>query len=139
MSAVLAIVGSRDYPRLDLVREFVASLKQSTVVISGGARGVDRVAADAARKRGMTVDEFHADWDRDGRRAGFLRNNKLVQVCDYLVAFWDGSSTGTAYTIQKARFARKLWAIYGPDGKMDIGIHSEQSDPPPAGTDGGPK
>ena len=36
----LAIVGSRDYEHLNLVRYYVESLPPGTTIVSGGARGV---------------------------------------------------------------------------------------------------
>lgn len=99
----LAIVGSRDYPNLDRVRRFVESLPSNTIVVSGGARGVDRCAATAARARGLRVIEFLAEWRRLGRSAGFVRNEKIVRQCDRMVAFWDGSSPGTRNSISLAR------------------------------------
>lgn len=119
----VGIVGSRKYKHLELVVDFVWHMQMSTEVVSGGAVGVDTVAAiDAARGREMDTHIFWADWERDGRRAGMIRNSILVDYVDYVVAFWDGSSTGTAYTIQKAKHAGKLFRVYGPDGEvMDMG------------------
>ncbi len=51
MTGRIAIVGSRGLPRPDLIEAFVASLPAGTVVVSGGARGVDTVAEQAARER----------------------------------------------------------------------------------------
>lgn len=58
---------ARDFADLGRVRRFIASLPADVVVLSGGARGVDRSAADAARARGLDCLEYFADWDRDGR------------------------------------------------------------------------
>lgn len=102
----MGIIGSRDYPDLEAVRAFVRSLPLSVVVVSGGARGVDLVAAAAARARGMFVDEFLVSpetWERLGPRAGPERNERLVGSCERVVAFWDGASRGTAQAIGVAR------------------------------------
>jgi hypothetical protein len=48
----VAVVGSRDFADLDSVRPFVHQLPAGVLVLSGGARGVDRCAA-AARARGL--------------------------------------------------------------------------------------
>lgn len=99
----IAIVGSRDYPLMDTVSQFVQSLPADTVVVSGGARGVDREAARAAKRRGLRTLIFLADWNTHGRRAGMVRNEQIVDHADQVVAFWDGRSPGTANTIQRAR------------------------------------
>lgn len=51
LPSTVGIVGSRDFPRLGWVEKFVEQLRDETVVVSGGARGVDKAAADAARAR----------------------------------------------------------------------------------------
>src|SRR5688572_9399784 len=44
----IAVVGSRDYARLDLVRQYVYEQERTAVILSGGARGVDTVAVRAS-------------------------------------------------------------------------------------------
>jgi predicted Rossmann fold nucleotide-binding protein DprA/Smf involved in DNA uptake len=108
----VAIVGSREYSNLNRVREFVKALPPGTVVISGGARGVDHTAATAARIRGLEVVEYLAEWEHYGQRAGFMRNADIVAAADRVVAFWDGQSRGTQHTIQLATNAGKDVTIY---------------------------
>jgi hypothetical protein len=103
----LAIVGSRGFAELDRVRDYVAKLHPKCTVISGGARGVDTVAELAARARGLAVEVFHADWEGAGRRAGLLRNRRIVESCEELVAFWDGRSPGTRNSLDWARQLRR--------------------------------
>ena len=114
----IAIVGSRDYPRLDLVARYVAALPDGTVVVSGGARGVDSVAAGAARARGLEVAEHLPDWKTYGRAAGMVRNKAIVRDADRVAAFWDGVSGGTANTIDITRRAGKPVEVYGADGEV---------------------
>lgn len=100
------VVGSRGYPDLLQVRSFVDDLPSNTVVVSGGAQGVDRVAATAARKRGLAVLELSAPWSCDSKRAGFIRNCWLLELLppnQQVRAFWDGSSPGTRMMIRIAK------------------------------------
>lgn len=116
----LAIVGSRDFPNLPLVKQFVERLQRDTVVVSGGARGVDSVAVEAARQRGLATEVFEADWDRLGKRAGIDRNARMIDTVDGLVAFWDGKSRGTQHAIQCAK-TRGIWVrVYVIDGHRDV-------------------
>ena len=108
----VAIVGSRDYPSLQDVSRFVMSLDPATIVVSGGARGVDRTAKSAATSRGLRTLVFLADWNIHGKRAGYIRNEQIIDHVDEVVAFWDGKSPGTADTIRKARAARKPVRIF---------------------------
>ena len=111
----VAIVGSRDYPDMDAVKRYVAELPEGTVVISGGAHGVDRIAETAARRRGLEVVSFPADWDAHGRSAGMIRNAKIAKECDRLVAFHWNDSKGTANTILRARnFGKEVEVIKPP-------------------------
>ena len=103
----LAIVGSREYAHPDKVRGFVSNLAADTVVVSGGARGVDTWAAEAAKARGLEVQIFPAMWGAYGKRAGFMRNKQIVEAADGVVAFWDGQSKGTQHTISLAKEAGK--------------------------------
>lgn len=124
----IAIVGSRDYPDPDHIIEYVDGLPAGTVVVSGAARGVDRIAAAAARTRGLEVVEYPADWQTYGKRAGMLRNSDIVDNADWVVAFWDGQSKGTKHTIQLAQSACKLAAIVTPDGVTVVNYQqSEES------------
>lgn len=100
------IVGSRSFPDLDQVWTFVNQLPPNAIVVSGGAAGVDRTAAHAARLRGMAVLELSAPWECDGKRAGFIRNQWLLELLppEQLVrAFWDGTSPGTRMMIRIAK------------------------------------
>jgi len=110
----LGIVGSPDFLDLDLVCSFVQTLPADTIVVSGGARGVDRVAAVAARARDLRVIEYLADWDRLGRRAGFLRNLEVVRRCDRMAAFWDGASKDISEAIGLARRQGRPLRIFSP-------------------------
>jgi hypothetical protein len=109
----VAIVGSRDFADLDRVRRFVSELPKGVTVLSGGARGVDRCAANTARARGLRTLEFFADWERDGRHlAGRRRNERLARRCDRMVAFWDGRSNGTHDAFHRALRLRRHVVLY---------------------------
>jgi hypothetical protein len=108
----VAIVGSRDYPNLDEVRDYVDSLPIDTVIITGGARGVDKAAELAARARGMEVVIHGAEWNKHGKSAGMIRNTEIVNDCDKLVAFWDEQTPGTKNSISKAAKAGKLEKVF---------------------------
>ena len=108
----VAIVGSRDYPDLEAIDEYVADLNDDDVVVSGGAPGVDSRAAEAARKRGLEVVEYPAQWDVFGRSAGFRRNHTIVDNADRVVAFQHNKSRGTQHTIDIARKAGLMVEVW---------------------------
>lgn len=110
----IAIVGSRAFTDLQQVYDFVDSLELEDVVISGGALGVDRAAAIWARARGLKVLEHIPDWDKHGKKAGYLRNELIVTDAELVVAFWDGTSAGTKHAINIAkRLKRRCVVVTG--------------------------
>lgn len=112
----VAIVGSRNFPYPDLITDFVDRLPEGTTVVSGGARGPDSIASTRATTRGLPTEIHPADWDRYGKSAGFLRNTTIVETSDWVVAFWDGHSHGTADTIRKTHASHKpLTVVFTPD------------------------
>jgi len=106
----IAIVGSRDYQHLDRVRIYVESLSPDTIIVSGGARGVDKTAEITAKRCGLKTIVFYANWNPNGvfdRGAGMKRNAQIIAEADQVVAFWDGKSPGTRNTIDRAKRANK--------------------------------
>ena len=100
----LAIIGSRTCPAVDIE----AQLKSiPDTIVSGGAVGADTWAREFARKRGLKLIEFFPDYDKYGRRAPLERNKLIVEECDCLLAFWDGKSRGTKFTLDYARERNK--------------------------------
>lgn len=98
-----AIVGSRDFERLDLVARFVQTLTpKEDIVVSGGARGVDSIAETTAEQIGVGVISFRPDWETYGKKAGIIRNKWIIDEADRVVAFWDGKSKGTKHSIDLA-------------------------------------
>lgn len=72
-------------------------------MITGSASGVDAAVTKAAREAGMPVQVMAASFEElaDAAKAA-ARNQRLVEACDVLVAFWDGSSKGTRATVERA-------------------------------------
>ena len=99
----IAIVGSRHFADPDRVAAYVRSLPKEASVITGSASGVDAAATKAARERSMPVQVMAASFDElsDATRSA-ARNQRLVNACDVLVAFWDGKSEGTRATVERA-------------------------------------
>ena len=117
----IAIVGSREYNNLGLVRRFIRSLPEGTIVVSGAARGVDRMAEFAAIKHGYEVDIKPPNVLEHGIPAAlFIRNTEIVEASDKLVAFWDGHSKGTIDTLKKAKRAGIPITVYDEWGEEGL-------------------
>lgn len=105
----LIVAGSRSFGSAGrsrakgIVISLIRSLPQSVCeVVSGTARGADSVGEDAAAYLGIPVEQFPADWDRHGKRAGLIRNEEMAEYADSLLAIWDGESSGTHHMIKTA-------------------------------------
>jgi len=117
----VAIVGSRNYPCTFEVVKYVMRLPTNTTVISGGARGVDSIAESIARILGLQTLIFLPDWEKHGKKAGFLRNIEIVKNSDRLVAFWDGESKGTLHSINLAKQSGIPVTIFDKEGNQTDG------------------
>lgn len=128
----IAIIGSREYPKPDAVREFVNTLDSDTVIVTGGwwkkaphdgdvrpTRGVDMLAAQAAKDRGMTVVCVAADYDYWHNQAGIRRNPVIIEIGQEVVAFWNKKSPGTKHGIKYAVKIKRPIRIFGPEGKEE--------------------
>ena len=83
-----------------------------TMVLSGMAKGVDTMGEQWARENNIPLEFYPADWDKYGKRAGYLRNEEMAKYADALIAIWDGESKGTKHMIDIAKKkGLKIWVI----------------------------
>lgn len=113
----IIIAGSRDFNDYKLLKTSIrdilknASLKDinKIKIISGTARGADQLGERFAKQFKLEVVKFPADWDRFGKRAGYIRNEEMAKYSvkngsyGMLVAFWDCESRGTKHMIDLAK------------------------------------
>ncbi len=94
-----AIVGSRTAGPGDywLIGRHIPA--QTSLIISGGAQGADRLARRYAREHGLPLKEFLPDYKNFGKLAPILRNNQIVRLADYVLCLWDGKSPGSRSVI----------------------------------------
>ena len=97
----LIIAGGRefnDYAKLSRELQNLSNNELSAVeieLVSGMARGADALGLVFAHEFHVAVHKFPANWDKYGKRAGFVRNEEMGRFADGLLAFWDGKSVGT--------------------------------------------
>lgn len=72
-------------------------------IVSGTARGADQLGERYAAERGLSIKRFPADWDRDGKSAGYLRNVRMAEYADAAIVFWDGVSKGSKHMVDVAK------------------------------------
>ena len=99
----LAIVGSRDFYNYTYLENLLDPIKEKIEwIISGGAKGVDSLAEKYAARNQIPFLLFPANWERYGKRAGFLRNQQIVDAADYMLAIPTLQSRGTRDSIRRA-------------------------------------
>ena len=96
-----AVTGGREFSDAALVRRTLDAWHPREIA-HGGARGLDSLAQEWARQRGIMMTVYHADWRNEGRRAGPIRNHLMLSDFrpDILIAFPGGR--GTAHCTELA-------------------------------------
>ena len=102
------VCGGREYDNRKNVFEQLDRMRAKHnifKVIQGGARGADALAKAWAINRGVPMIEERADWNRFGKAAGWMRNQRMIdehrpEAC---IAFPGGR--GTADMVRRARAA----------------------------------
>ncbi len=96
----VAIIGSRGITEYDIGKRIPPD---TTLIISGGANGVDKLAERYADAHGIEKKIFYPNYELYGKSAPLIRNKLIVDSADLVIAIWDGYSRGTEYTINYAK------------------------------------
>jgi predicted Rossmann-fold nucleotide-binding protein len=102
------VCGGRDYADEHRVFNELGRIHRATsisVLIEGGATGSDQLAARWALGAGVPTDMYAADWVHFGKKAGPIRNQRMLDEGkpDLVVAFAGGR--GTADMVRRAKAA----------------------------------
>lgn len=104
------ICGDRHWNDFKTIREFIKKLMLENVeliIIEGGCRGADAISAYVARDWGIGVIEEKADWFKQGKVAGPIRNQRMLDCYkpDLVVAFHNDieNSKGTKDMLKRAK------------------------------------
>jgi len=103
------VCGGRDWHDADLVESALDRLHAARGpfdrLITGAARGVDRIAGRWARKNGVLEWDFLPEWHRAETPEGSARNQRMIAEAapDLVVAFPGG--IGTADMVERAKAA----------------------------------
>ena len=125
----IIIAGGRDFNDYPLMKQKCSEIlkdllpactneTENVEIISGGARGADRLGETFAREHSFRLKVFKADWDKLGKIAGFVRNEQMAVYASQdndlgvLIAFWDGKSEGTGNMVDLAfRYDLKVYVV----------------------------
>jgi hypothetical protein len=115
------IAGGRDFTNYNLLKskcDKILSNQKDIEIISGEASGADKLGEQYSEENNLKLKTFPANWNdfsepckikyrKNGSKynalAGHVRNQKMADYADALIAFWDGSSTGTKDMIDRAK------------------------------------
>lgn len=100
----VAVIGSRGLA-VNNLEKYLS--KETTEIVSGGARGIDTCAREYAVRNNIKLTEFLPEYERYGRSAPIKRNLLIIDYADYVLAFWDGKSHGTKYVIDNCKKKNK--------------------------------
>ena len=107
------IIGSRTFQDYPFLCQVLEDLSPSSV-LSGGALGADSLAAIWAQQNHIPLQITKPDYNRFQRKAPLVRNKELVQKAEQVIAFWNGTSSGTAHALCLAKKARLPCFIFWP-------------------------
>ena len=135
----LLIAGSRDYDNYeefsDILESTIERIPHDDIeIVSGGARGADRLAERYAEEHGLIMRVFYADWETDGKRAGILRNIKMQNYIKdkpnrACLCFWDGESRGTQSNFKMATERNTPLYVYNYTTRhMNVRKNLEEND-----------
>ncbi len=74
----------------------------ATEVVSGCAKGADQLGELVARSMGLPVRQFPANWNKEGKAAGYIRNEQMAEYGDALVYIQIADSRGTSHMVALA-------------------------------------
>ena len=95
----ILIAGSRSIDTFDL-SPYVP--KNTTLIISGGAKGIDTLAEEYANEHKISKLILLPQYNLYGKAAPIKRNETMVDIADAVIIVWDGHSRGTKQTMQYA-------------------------------------
>lgn len=103
----MIIAGSRSFVNYHLFVSFMEMYMPKDLskleIVSGGAIGTDIMGELYAKANNIPCKVFPADWDKFGKRAGYVRNEEMAKYAKACMCFWDGESKGTKHMIDLAK------------------------------------
>ena len=100
----ILIAGSRNIDTFDL-SPYIP--KETTLIISGGAKGIDTIAEKYADEHRISKLILLPQYNLYGKSAPIKRNEMMVNIADTVIIVWDGNSRGTKFTLQYSKKKNK--------------------------------
>lgn len=103
------VAGSRGFEDDHLMRLWLNTILHEKAkthkiqIISGTARGADKLGEEYAYHAGHEIKCMPADWNTHGKSAGYKRNAEMAECADACVVFWKDQSKGSKHMIDLAK------------------------------------
>jgi len=98
----ILVTGSRKLNQADIVWNYFMNRDDITEIIHGGAMGADSLVEAYALQNNIKTTIIRSIYPSKGEYY-LYRNAEMIGMCDEVVAFWDGKSRGTKFTINYAK------------------------------------
>lgn len=103
----VAVIGSRTFNNYALLQNALNNYCIIECIVSGGANGADKLAEKYAKEKGIKTEIFYPDYALYNKIAPLIRNRKIVECSDVIIAFWDMKSRGTMHALNYAKSLNK--------------------------------
>lgn len=101
----IIVAGSRTFSDYKLLKNKLDNLQFKIgefEIISGSAQGADQLSEEYAKENNLNIMKFPANWNKYGKKAGYIRNKEMAEFADACIVFWDGKSKGIYHMINLA-------------------------------------
>lgn len=101
----ILVCGGRDFSDTNLVSQTLNPYGCiDLTIIHGAAKGADSLARNWAKDNGYLDEAYPADWNKYGKRAGYIRNTQMLNEGkpDLVVAFPGGKGTQMMINLAEA-------------------------------------
>lgn len=126
MEFYLLVAGSRGFNSynefcncIDIVLKKQIAYGNDIIIVSGGARGADKMAEQYAKEHNYRCEVFPAEWNKYGKKAGFIRNSEMQAFISNpsdkkrgCICFWDLQSPGTKQNFKLAKTFNTQLRVY---------------------------
>jgi hypothetical protein len=101
----IIVAGTRYFNDYELLKKTMDMIirGERAIIVSGTAKGADKLGEEYALENNLMVHRFFPDWDTYGKSAGYRRNAEMANNATMAVIFWDGESKGSKHMIDNAR------------------------------------
>ena len=109
------IAGSRGIDDYNYIKHHLDNLfyyndlfkNKEVIIISGTAKGVDRLGEYYGDNNSLKIERYPANWNKHGKMAGYFRNSEMAKIADIAIVFWDGQSRGSKHMIDTMKRIKK--------------------------------